>query len=126
MTMNQISKDALAAVILLLSIAAPVAAAEYDDAYARGDYATTLRLVRPLADRGDADAQYRLGFMYAHGEGVTQDYVFAVIWYRKAAEQGYGDAQYVLGLIICIQTAMAKCRRTMFSHTHGAIYRQPG
>jgi len=33
-------------------------------------------------------AQYNLGVMYAKGQGVTQDNVQAVAWYRKAAEQG--------------------------------------
>jgi uncharacterized protein len=99
MTMKRIAKQALAAVILMSSVAAPLVAVEYDDAYARGDYATTFRLIRPLADHGDASAQYRLGAMYAQGQGVTQDYVFAMIWYRKAADQGYADAQYALGLM---------------------------
>ena len=36
--------------------------------------------------------------MYAHGQGVRQDYVEAVKWYRKAAEQGVVEAQYRVGL----------------------------
>ena len=35
--------------------------------------------------------------MYAHGEGVQQNYAEAVKWYRKAAEQGYAGAQFNLG-----------------------------
>jgi TPR repeat protein len=31
--------------------------------------------------------------MYATGQGVPQDHVEAVKWYRKAAEQGYAKAQ---------------------------------
>ena len=42
-------------------------------AYATGDYATALRLFRPLADQGHAAAQNRLGFMYVKGRGVPQD-----------------------------------------------------
>ena len=34
---------------------------------------------------------------YAKGQGVTQDVVEAVRWYRKAAEQGHATAQYNLG-----------------------------
>ena len=33
----------------------------------RGDYVTALREFRPLAERGDANAQYRLGSMYGGG-----------------------------------------------------------
>ncbi|WP_303396492.1 SEL1-like repeat protein, partial [Pseudomonas fragi] len=40
-----------------------------------------------MAEQGDAAAQYKLGIMYATGEGVAQDAKQAVTWYRKAAEQ---------------------------------------
>jgi hypothetical protein len=56
-TMKLTLKHALAAIILVLSFAAPVAAGPYEDAVAafgRGDYATALRLIRPLADQGNA------------------------------------------------------------------------
>jgi TPR repeat protein len=66
-------------------------------AYRRGDYATALRLFRPLADRGNARAQYRLGDMYANGDGVTQNSVEAVKWLRLAANQGLADAENGLG-----------------------------
>jgi TPR repeat protein len=45
-----------------------VAAAE------RGDYATALHLIRPLAKRRDAAAQLALGGMFDTGKGVSQDY----------------------------------------------------
>ena len=50
------------------------------------------------AKEGDAEAQKDLGFCYATGEGVRQDYAEAVKWYRKAAEQGYAKSQFNLGL----------------------------
>ena len=49
------------------------------------------------AEKGNAIAQYILGFMYENGEGVSQDYRKAEKWYYKAAEQGIADAQYNLG-----------------------------
>jgi len=70
-----------------------VAAAE------RGDYTTALRLIRPLAEGGDALAQSQLGFMYYQGQGVTQDNREAVKWYRLSAEQGNAFGQYHLGLM---------------------------
>jgi uncharacterized protein len=45
------------------------------------------------ANQGYALAQYGLGFMYTNGQGVPQDYVEAVKWYRLAAEQGHAVAQ---------------------------------
>lgn len=62
-----------------------------------GDYATALKLWKPLAESGDAEAQYNLGWMYSNGEGLVQDYKEAVKWYRKAAQQGDSDAQLNLG-----------------------------
>ena len=44
------------------------------DAYKKGDYATALREWEPLANQGDADAQFSLGVMYANGEWVPQNY----------------------------------------------------
>ena len=38
-----------------------------------------------------------LGWMYAGGKGVPQDYKTALKWYRLAAEQGNANAQISLG-----------------------------
>ena len=69
------------------------------DAYIKGDYKTALKEWQPLADQGDADAQFNLGVMYANGKGVLKDDKQAVKWYQKAADQGYAPAQYNLGLM---------------------------
>ena len=45
----------------------------------------------------DPVAQYDLGVAYANGDGVPEDKVEAVRWWRLAAEQGYGPAQFALG-----------------------------
>ena len=66
-------------------------------AYNRGDYATAIRELRPLAERGLAEAQLKLGLMYYNGWGVPQDFAKAVKWFRKAAEQGDTGGQYNLG-----------------------------
>ena len=67
------------------------------DAYQRGDYATAMRLWRPLADQGNAAAQLYLGIMYEEGWGGPQDYSAALSWYRNAADQGNAAAQLYLG-----------------------------
>jgi uncharacterized protein len=88
--------------ILLSSLAAPAAASPLEDATAaleRRDLATALRLLRPLADQGNAEAQMKLGFMYVTGEGPPQDYVEALKWFRLAADQGQANAQCFLGLM---------------------------
>jgi uncharacterized protein len=64
----------------------------------RGDFSTAIGLWRPLAEVGNADAQYALGIMYINGKGVSQDDAEAVMWFRLAAEQGFADAQFNLGI----------------------------
>jgi len=66
-------------------------------AYARHDYATELKLLRPIAEAGDARAQTLLGDMYKNGEGVPTDYGKAFGWYQKAAIQGKAQAEADLG-----------------------------
>ena len=92
----------LVALVLSLSLAAPVAAGPYEDAaaaYDRGDYTIALRLYRPPADQGDDKAQFNLGAFYEHGHGVPQDYAEVAKWYRRAADQGNAKAQFNLGVM---------------------------
>jgi TPR repeat protein len=100
--MNLTSKHAVAAIILALSVAAPAAAGPLDDAEAaikRRDYATAVRLVRPLAEQGDANAQYYLGVFYDNGLGVPQDKVRAYMWFTLSAAQGREGAAAFRDLI---------------------------
>ena len=69
------------------------------DAYNRQDYETAYKLILPLAEQGDADAQFNLALMYEDGLGVPQDYKEAVRLYRLSAEQGFAKAQYNLGVM---------------------------
>jgi|HubBroStandDraft_6_1064221.scaffolds.fasta_scaffold644307_1 TPR repeat protein len=69
------------------------------EAVDRGDYATALRLLRPLAEKGNPDAQINLGNMYFDGNGVPQDNAESVRWYLLAADQGSADAQIALGFL---------------------------
>ncbi len=48
---------------------------------------TALREWRPLAEQGNANAQFRLGFMYEKGLGVPQDYAQAHMWFDLAASK---------------------------------------
>ena len=90
----------LAALTALMLFATPVVAGDFEHAvaaYNAGNYEKAFRLWKPLAEQGDADAQYNLGLMYDYGEGVPKDDAKAVYWYRKAAEQGHAKAQFNLG-----------------------------
>ncbi len=94
-------KSILAGVVLSLMLTGGAVAGPFEEgvaAYQRGDFAAALRLMRPLAEQGDAAAQFALGLMYATGQGVPQDYAEAAKWYRLAAEQGDAAAQFNLGV----------------------------
>lgn len=72
---------------------------EGDAALQRGDYAAALVELRPDAERGNADAQIRLAFMYMNGLGVVRDDKKAFHWMDLAARQGSAIAQNVLALM---------------------------
>ena len=57
-------------------------------AFEQKDYATALRIWRPLADGGDVDAQLGVAVIYADGLGVSRDYVLAARWFLAAALKG--------------------------------------
>lgn len=66
-------------------------------AFERGDATGAFKLFKPLAEEGDAGAQFWLGQMYDLGKGVPQNLAQASLWYRRAAEQGNVMAQHNLG-----------------------------
>ena len=80
----------------------PATADELTDAlirYAMHDYPRAIEMLTPLADRGDAVAQTKLGLIYARGEGVARDDVAALGWLTRAAEQNQSEAQFELGVM---------------------------
>ncbi|MCX5831033.1 MAG: tetratricopeptide repeat protein [Deltaproteobacteria bacterium] len=67
--------------------------------YKPDDVAAAVSELKPLAEQGNAEAQFNLGSLYYQGWGVPQDYREAAKWLRKAAEQSHGFAQATLGTI---------------------------
>lgn len=58
-----------------------------------------LAETQALADAGDAEAQFKLGNVYAAGIEVPNDFTEAAKWFRKAGDQGHAKALYFLGVI---------------------------
>ncbi len=99
-------------------------------AFEAEDYTNAFKLLKPIADRGDAEAQCIVANMYHLGLGLERDVLEAVKWYKKSAEQGYGVASNNLAEIfaigdrgIAIDRAEAdkweqKARKQGFLHTH--------
>jgi TPR repeat protein len=90
-----VGSGVLALALIGIAVAGP--REDVQSAYQHGDYAAAKRLLRLLAEQGDAIAQFNLGGMYYFGRGVPQDYAEALAWYRKGAEQGDADSQSRLG-----------------------------
>ena len=98
--MAQRIKFAFMALVLSAGLCSPAAAKPFEegmDAYLRGDYATALKLLGPLAREGDPAAQSSIAFMYQNGLGVPQDQNQAATWFHEAAEHDYPPAMVNLG-----------------------------
>jgi TPR repeat protein len=62
-------------------------------AYHAGRYDDAVGIWKWLAETGNADASFNLGFMYEFGYGVPVDEAAALTWYLNAAEAGHEQAQ---------------------------------
>jgi TPR repeat protein len=70
------------------------------DAWQKADYSAAVAIWRPLAERGDADAQFNLGQAYRLGRGVPISLGQAKSWFERAAASGHLDAETTLGLLL--------------------------
>ena len=94
-------KALIASLLVALSVNMAMAG-DFEDGLAASqgqDFATALKIWKPLAAQGNARAQHNLGFMYERGEGVPQDYAEAARWYKLAVAQGVARSQVNLGLL---------------------------
>lgn len=42
-----------------------------------------------LAEEGNTEAQFKVGWMYVNGQGVRKDLIQAAYWYKLAADKGH-------------------------------------
>ena len=68
-------------------------------AYKSKDYATALRELKPLAEQGHPQAQYYVGAMYAFGNGVQKDHVFAHMWADIALKNGNQRGKTIISIV---------------------------
>ena len=107
MSMNVLPKQRrrliAVAIVLLMAVAATYSASaqtldEARTARERGDYTAAYRVFQKLAEEGNLEAQFPLGFMYDFAEGIPENDREAVKWWHRAAGQGHRGAQLVLGI----------------------------
>lgn len=99
--MRRVLSALLLAASVALAVTLPAAhAGELEDGIAamnRKDYPTAFRLLAPLANAGNAQAQLRLGLLHFHGHGVRESDAEAMKWFERSARQGVAEAQFQLG-----------------------------
>lgn len=95
-----------------LSVVAFPAAADSltsgQQAYEAGRYGQALQLLTPLANQSNSQAQFRIGMMHYHGQGVAEDEKLAIYWLKKAAAQGHVEAMFQLGNAYLLGNQTAK------------------
>ncbi len=104
-------RNFLSAFAIAAALGAPAAAGPLEDgtaAYREKSYAKAAELWQPLAEKGDAAAQYFLGTLYAEGKGVEQNDATAFAWFLRAANQGSAAAQYNVGASYAEGTGVEK------------------
>lgn len=69
------------------------------DSFIEGDYHQAFRRLEPLAQQGNSEAQYAIGYMYFYGLGTIQDQQLATQWIQAAARQGQPQAKQALNEI---------------------------
>src|SRR3954469_10596286 len=93
----------LIAALIVLAASSPLAAQSVKAgiaAWQKADYAGAVAIWRPLAEKGDADAQFNLGQAYRLRRGAPINLALAKSWFERAGANGHLDAQTTLGLLL--------------------------
>jgi uncharacterized protein len=85
--------------VLIFSAPAHADFAAGQAAYDRGDFNAAYNEWLPLAEAGDAEAQFRVGRLYDVGEGRSRNGPMAVEWYEKSFKQKNLKAGHNLGYL---------------------------
>ena len=101
MQIINVIRTALLVAIIAVGVGSATVAGPLEDAFTayQRQYATALRILQPRAEQGDADAQLKLGLMYADGDGVPENDVQAYKWWNLAAAQGHESAKHDKAII---------------------------
>ncbi len=97
-----------AALALPLPALAQDALTEALQAIDAGNHAAGAQQLLPLAQGGNAAAQFRLGMLHYVGKGVVESEREALGWLKKSAAQGNLDAMYQLGNLFTFGNEAAK------------------
>lgn len=99
-TLNTSETTAEATTASAPKLAASSPAAEAYAAYDKGEHAKAVELAKPLAEKGDKDAIYLLGFAHEYGQGLELSREKAIEYYRKGQAKNHADSIYRLAGIL--------------------------
>jgi uncharacterized protein len=97
------------ATVVLLS--GRVFAGDIDDAIQAmraGDFAEAYCILKPYAEKGDAEAQYNIGWMYLNGYGLAMNDSLALEWWQRASDQGNTDASFSIAMLYSLGEGQVK------------------
>jgi TPR repeat protein len=73
-----------------------------------GNDAKAVEVLTKFANEGNPVAQLRLGDLYFHGKGVTEDENKAIYWWKKSAASGNAEAMYQIAHAYLFGSSAAK------------------
>ncbi len=100
MAIKHIFAGALIGLVTVVSVPALADVKAGVDAWSAQQFDRAVAEWRPLAEAGDADAQFNLGQAYRLGKGVEQDLTRAELLYGRAAAQGHMQATDNYGVML--------------------------
>jgi len=68
-------------------------------AYSAKRYRLASHLLLPIAENGDSEAQYSLGYLFFYGLGIDQNREHALAWFKRAAKAGSLKAETAIEVI---------------------------
>lgn len=89
-------------IVTLAVLSADASAHKLDravEAMRSGDFAVAYCIMRPLAEFGDPEAQYNIGWMYMNGYGLRVNDRLALEWWQKASRQRHADASFSIAML---------------------------
>lgn len=67
--------------------------------FEQGDYKRAMKQLLPIAARGNAEAQYAVGYMYYYGYGINRDTESGKFWIQSSAKQNYEPAKKAMEIM---------------------------
>ena len=99
-SLSGVAREAFEQAVLTRGASMVIEAVKYEhgEGVAR-DPQRAVALYCQAARQGHAEAQYKLGWMYANGRGVERDDAVARMFFEVAADQGHEYAKRMLGFL---------------------------